>query len=148
MRLRTTFALAAGLVLAAEAPTDDAAKKDLEKFQGTWTTVRVEENGEKVPEGELRGLTLTVEGDKRTVRQRGKVLARGTFKLDASESPKQIDITLEAGDAKGRTFRGIYELEGDWQKVCLALEGGERPKEFSAKAGSGHLLQVFKRAKK
>jgi hypothetical protein len=56
---------------------------------------------------------------------------------------------MSEGPLAGRTLRGIYEIEGDTQKVCLPLEeGAGRPKEFTSKPGSGHLLQVFKREKK
>jgi hypothetical protein len=40
--------------------------------------------------------------------------------------------------------KGIYELNGDTLKSCVASPGKERPTEFSAKAGSGHTLRVFK----
>jgi uncharacterized protein (TIGR03067 family) len=150
MRLHTLFVLAAGLLLAAEAPAprDDATKKDMAKFQGTWTVVEIERNGEKDPEDRIKDIKLTVNGNKRTLKRGDEVVAQSTFKLDASKSPKQIDITLESGDAKGRTFHGIYEIDGDTQKVCLNLMGDDRPKDFSAKADSGCLLQVFKREKK
>jgi uncharacterized protein (TIGR03067 family) len=59
-----------------------------------------------------------------------------------------VDLTETEGDAKGKTFRGIYEFGGDTRKVCLAPEGKDRPKEFSSKAGSGHILAVLKRVKK
>jgi hypothetical protein len=55
---------------------------------------------------------------------------------------------MTEGDDKGKTFRGIYEFEGDTRKVCLAPAGKERPKEFSSTAGSGHVLAVLKRVKK
>jgi uncharacterized protein (TIGR03067 family) len=147
MRLHIILVLAAGLMLAADAAKDDATKKDMDKFQGTWTAVEAMRDGEKVSDEELKGLKLTVEGNKRTLKQGDNVRAKSTFKLDATKSPKHIDITLEAPDGTSMTFHGIYEIDGDTQKMCLAL-GGDRPKDFSSKADSGHLWQVFKRDKK
>jgi hypothetical protein len=43
---------------------------------------------------------------------------------------------------------GIYELEGNTWKVCYAMPGKERPKDFSAKEGSGQTLAVWEREKK
>jgi uncharacterized protein (TIGR03067 family) len=140
--------LATGLLLAAEAPKDDAAKKDLEKFQGHWVPEQVVRDGQEVPADELKGLRLTVEGNTRTLRKGDTVVARTTFKLDSSKSPKEIDVTLQQGPMKGATARGIYEVSADTQKICLDLSGGDRPKEFASKSGSNHLLQVFRREKK
>ena len=51
------------------------------------------------------------------------------------------------GPGKGKTMLGIYELTGDTYKVCFALPGGERPKEFASKPGSKTMLIVMKREK-
>ena len=40
---------------------------------------------------------------------------------------------------------GIYEFDGKTQKVCFAPVGKERPAEFSSKAGTQHVLTVWKR---
>jgi uncharacterized protein (TIGR03067 family) len=147
MRLHAVLVLAAGLVLAADAPKD-TAKKDLDKFQGTWTVVSVENSGQEMPADAVKELRLVIKGNERMMKMGDEVRARSTFKLDPSKSPKEIDLTLQEGDMKGMTFKGIYEIDGDTQKVCLNIEGGDRPKDFSSKEGSGHLLQVFKREKK
>jgi uncharacterized protein (TIGR03067 family) len=67
--------------------------------------------------------------------------------VDVAKKPKTIDITFTEGPEKGKTIVGIYELEGDTYKVCINVNGKERPKEFAAKAGSGHGLEVLKREK-
>ncbi len=148
MRLQILLVLFTGLLLAADAPKADATKKDMELFQGTWTVYVVERDGMPVPEDEIKALRLTVQGNKRTLKVGDEVRAQSTFKLDASKSPKWIDVTLESGDMKGQTFHGIYEIDADTQKTCITLKGDERPKDFTSKEGSGHLLQIFKRIKK
>jgi RNA polymerase sigma-70 factor (ECF subfamily) len=149
MKWPTLLVLAAGLLAAASAPQQDEVKKEMEKFQGTWKTVSVERDGEPVvPEEELKDLKLYITGDKRVLKVREAVRSQGTYKLDPTKSPKAIDITVSEGPLQGQTVYGIYEIDGDTQKICLTLEGKERPKEFKSTPGSGHLLQVFQREKK
>jgi hypothetical protein len=47
-----------------------------------------------------------------------------------------------------KTALGIYELSGDTYKLCYAPPGKDRPKEFSAKEGTGYTLSVWQRKKK
>jgi uncharacterized protein (TIGR03067 family) len=151
--LAVVATLVAGMFLVADelksAEDKDAVKKEMAKFQGNWKAVSILRNGEEgLPEEDLKKLLLTVEGDKRILKVDDNVVSRGTYKLDPTKKPKAIDITVAEGPLQGKTVVGIYEIDGDTQKICLALEGTERPKEFSSKADSGHLLQVFKREKK
>lgn len=60
-----------------------------------------------------------------------------------------LDTEVTAGDQKGKTIQGIYEIDGDTLRVCVVLPGkGERPTEFSGKGGSGCNLTVYERQKK
>jgi uncharacterized protein (TIGR03067 family) len=69
----------------------------------------------------------------------------GTVKIDVAKMSKQMDAITGSGLDKGKTWLGIYEIEGDNYKVCFSPPGKERPSEFSSKPGSGHLLQFWKR---
>src|SRR5439155_25802112 len=60
---------------------------------------------------------------------------------------KTFDLKFTAGPEKGNTNRGIYELDGDGWKLCLATRGGARPQHFATKPGTGHALEVLKRGK-
>jgi len=40
---------------------------------------------------------------------------------------------------------GIYELDGNGWKICLAFAGLDRPKGFVTKRGSGHALETLRR---
>jgi uncharacterized protein (TIGR03067 family) len=91
----------------------------------------------------------TINGSgKCSVRRGDKVIGAGTFKLDPTKRPKTIDITFTEGKHKGKTVPGIYEIESDAFRVCIARDGDERPAEFSARLGSGRTLVVYKREKK
>src|SRR6516165_3330600 len=83
-------------------------EKELKNFQGTWTFESVEAGGKEGPAAELKGMTVTFEGDKYTVRKGDEVIQVGTQKLDPSRSPKAIDVTVAEGLSKGAVMLGIY----------------------------------------
>jgi uncharacterized protein (TIGR03067 family) len=139
--------LAAGLVAAADAPKDDTAKKDLKNLEGTWTLSSGVDDGKKVPEKTLSSAKLVIAGDRHTVTV-GEQTYKGTHKLGSAGGHKTIDITDTEGPFAGKTVLGIYELEGDNFKISYAPPGQDRPKDFTAKAGSGQHAHVWKREKK
>jgi uncharacterized protein (TIGR03067 family) len=147
MKRCVVLVLAAGLLVAGDKKED--AKKDLKKFQGQWVAVSVELNGKAVPDEAVKSVKVTVKGNKVTIKE-GDMTSEGKFTLDPTKKPKQIDGTAKEGDKEVKTI-GIYEFDGDKVKICYALAGKERPKEFSTKAGTQQsplILTVYKRAKK
>lgn len=133
---------------AARADNKAEIEKELKKFQGAWTFESVETAGKKESADELKGMTLTFEGAKHTVKKGDEVIQVGTQKIDPSKSPKTIDVTMTDGPSKGMVMLGIYEIDGDTLKVCFDFEGKKRPTEFKSPAGSPTFLNVHKRAKK
>ena len=109
-----------------------------------------EVDGKKFSEEEIKDVIATTDGSGRCwVRRGDKLIGEGTAKFDPTTKPKTIDITFTEGEHKGKTALGIYEFEGDTFRVCITRPGGDgRPMEFSAKAGSGCTLVVYKREKK
>src|SRR6516165_1425776 len=105
---------------------DDKADVDKEKFQGAWTFESVEAGGNALAAGELKGLILTFEGDKHTVKKGNEVIQVGTQKIDPSRSPKTIDVTMAEGPNKGKVMLGIYEFNADTLKVCFDSQGKNR----------------------
>jgi uncharacterized protein (TIGR03067 family) len=128
---------------------DDQAdvEKELKKFQGTWTFESVEAGGKKLPADQFKGMTVTFEGDKYSVKKDDKVVEAATQKLDPSKSPKTLDAKVTDGPNKGAVILGIYEISGDTLKVCFDPEGKKRPTEFKGESGSQTLV-VHKRVKK
>jgi len=107
----------------------------------------VEAGGKEIPAAEFKGMTVTFEGDKYTVKKGDEVIQAATQKLDPSKSPKTLDGTVAEGPNKGTVILGIYEISDDTLKVCFDPQGKERPTEF--KTGSGaETLVVHKRVKK
>jgi len=140
------FAASGGSGILADDKTD--VEKELKKFQGTWTFESSETGGKELPNGELKGLILTFEGDKHTVKKGDEVIQVGVQKLDPSKSPKTIDVTMTEGPNKGAVMLGIYEIDGDTLKVCFDPHGKKRPTEFKSAPGSENFVNVHKRVKK
>ena len=130
---------------------DDAkdAKSELERLQGSWQLVSGVRDGKKFTDEEVKNSKLIVKGNRFSVSKTGVGTSEeGTFTIDPSKKPMQTDSTSGSGPDKGKIWKGIYELDGDIHKVCFAPPGKARPKTFTSKAGSGHILQVWKREKK
>jgi uncharacterized protein (TIGR03067 family) len=161
--LSTTCLLAlTSLVPLAPLPTGKAegAKKAPEALQGEW---RITRSGAK---GEIRELLekhskVVVKGAKVTVLAAADVnkevkLAEFTVKLAPGKKPKEIDLKIEyvipvAGvesEAKGKTVKGIYSLEGDTLKLYTDDDGKARPKKFPPRGDNGIItLKRLKKAK-
>jgi uncharacterized protein (TIGR03067 family) len=149
MLSRTTIAVllsplcfCAALIPAVAQEKGDLAKKDLKHFQGTWVFVTTEANGNPPEKNRGRGemRTIEFEGDTFEVKVGGTVVQAGTQKLDPSKNPKTLDATVTAGEGKGTTQLGIYELKGDILRACFDPKGKNRPMEFKTTPGSGYYL--------
>jgi uncharacterized protein (TIGR03067 family) len=123
-----------------------AAEAELKRFEGTWAYVSVITNGNAAPEESVKKSRLVLSGDKFTVKG-AEAMHRGTFSVDPTAKPKTLDVTFSEGEEAGKTIKGIYDLEGDRCKVCIALGDQPRPTEFASPPGSGYALEELKRIK-
>jgi uncharacterized protein (TIGR03067 family) len=143
---RLLAVLSVGLLGLSVAAQDKKGAGDAASIQGTWKVEEYTKNGTAVPAEEAKQLRLTVADGKMTVRMGEQEVARATYKIDPSKTPKQIDFSPEG--AEGMTQEGIYELTGDGLKLCMGRPGKGRPKEFKSEAGGEQSLVVLKREKK
>src|SRR4051794_39250113 len=109
MRRIGWLALAAGPLIGADEPKPDAAAKELEALQGTWTMVSFEVNGEAAPEEQVKTGRLVVKGSTYTPTLGDKRVTL-TMVLDPSLTPRTIDLTPVEGPEKGQLLKGIYKL--------------------------------------
>jgi uncharacterized protein (TIGR03067 family) len=132
---------AAGGSLAADT-REDAVKAELEKLHGTWQLVSVETEGKAPPEEVIKTIRVVIAGSKHTVHVGDQVPAKDIpFTIDPTKKPKETTDRLP----DGTEIKGIYELDGDTLKSCVAPPGKDRPTEFKGKGGN--TVRVFKRVK-
>src|SRR5437773_1028401 len=145
MKLRGLIVVGLVLAFGAVKAADDA-DKDKEKLQGAWQPISAIEKGKEQSKEDLKERKITFKGDKITVKH-GEKVHDVTFKLDPSKKPKEIDVTGKDDDGKDRMMKGIYELNDDTLKVCLDMEGGDRPSKFDSPEGSNLIFVTLKRDK-
>ena len=147
MKRTLLLVLMAGLLVAADSDKQKGKDDpDKAKLQGTWTAISHESGGEKHG-GE--GHTLTFDGDKFTIKKNDETEVEGTYTIDSSKKPKQIDMKIEKakeGKHEGDTAKGIYELKEDTVRWCSEEPGGsDRPDEFTTQDGSKRMCVELKR---
>jgi uncharacterized protein (TIGR03067 family) len=118
---------------------------DLDLLQGSWSVTTLELDGQKMPAAMLADARIVVQGDRFTSTGMGGVY-EGTLELDESTTPRQLNMTFDAGPEKGNTNLGIYKLDGDIWKLCLATRGTARPSRFASNARSGFAFETLTRA--
>jgi uncharacterized protein (TIGR03067 family) len=119
-------------------------QKDLDRLQGSWSVSELEMEGQTISGGMLANARVVVTGNRFESVGMGSVY-EGTVTLNSSANPPQLDIKFDAGPEKGNTNYGIYELDGDTWKICLATRGKLRPTSFAAPAGSGFVFESLTR---
>jgi|SRR5579864_195600 len=144
MNAPTLFLLAACFVPGQEPTKADLAKKDLEKLQGDWRLVAMEQNGVKEDNFPKESeILFRVKGAKYSSRSNDQAWQEmGELKLDPRQKPNAMDATWVEGDNKDLA-KAIYEIDGDKLRVAYLREermGGaqaafcdERPKDFKMK---------------
>jgi len=117
---------------------------------GAWSMTTSEMNGQKVPDDEMKklSLVLTMKDGKYTTASAGQQTDAGDYTADEAASPKTFEIKPGEGPRKGTVMKAIYKLEGDTLTVCYDVAGKEYPKEFKTQADDGRLVAVYKRAGK
>jgi uncharacterized protein (TIGR03067 family) len=128
------------------ADKEDASAKDREAMQGDWACESLTRDGMAFPDDDAQSLFRTVKGDSYVVSRFRTKAGSGTFTLDATKTPKEIDIVPDG--AKKVVIKGIYKIDKDELTICHAAPGAKRAAAFASKEGSGDTLTVWKKEKK
>src|SRR5439155_19960068 len=95
----------------------DTAEEAQKKLQGTWEATAAERDGKSVTD--VVGHRLTFSGPKFQIESKdGKLVYAGTFRVDPGVKPAAIDFEHSEGALKGKSWKGIYSLDGDTLKTC------------------------------
>ncbi|MFL5329811.1 MAG: alpha/beta fold hydrolase [Gemmataceae bacterium] len=125
-------------------PLEAAIKREMDRLQGEWKIVAINRDGDEQP-FPRNTLVLSVNGEERTVTSGDQVMAQSRYRIDPLSNPASIDVVLTQGASRGQTLLGIYEINGNQMRVCLAAPGAERPKNFPPQPGSGWVMQELNR---
>lgn len=119
------------------APRDRLAQEAKERLQGTWVYV----SGRWPAQLYFAGDHFTVHFD-----NRGTYM--GTFRVDPTQDPAALDMTVEEGPEpyRGQTARCIIALDEDWLWWCPNEPGrAERPTTFPLHGEGKYPTLVFRR---
>jgi uncharacterized protein (TIGR03067 family) len=146
MKRKLLLVMVVALLVSAGRAGQDADKqdKDEKKIVGAWVIVSGEKGGEKVPEEKFKEDKLVFGADGKIIHQRPGKEMELTFKLNPAKTPKEIDVT----ESENEVHKGIYVLDKDSLKICVAHAPDERPTEFATQAGTKTFLLLLKRAEK
>ena len=139
------FAVAGGFLLLALTAVVWADEKALKELEGKYALAHAEKDGKVLEKEKADRLKIAIAGDELTIvveEEKDRQELKAKLKVNAAVTPHTIDILPSEGDAKGKTFPGIYKTE----KGLLTLaytEEGERPTEFKAE-GKVMLLKMKK----
>ncbi|MGI8982811.1 MAG: TIGR03067 domain-containing protein [Pirellulaceae bacterium] len=127
---------------------EDESESDLKKMAGDWVPVLMQLNGKKQPDEVTKAINLTIRGNKYNTVV-GKEKDEGTLKLDATKEPREMDISSNVGENKGKAIPCIYEIKTNELRVCYGLNGTARPADFNGEDEKGVVMLItYKRAPK
>jgi uncharacterized protein (TIGR03067 family) len=131
------LAMLVGTTLAGQMQANEERpdKGDQERMMGNWHIV----NDDSLRKGEM--WVISKDRILMHAKNLGANSQEYSHRLDAGKDPKQIDITVTKvnGPPIG-VIKGIYALDGDELRLCLAEMGKDRPAAFPEKPGPGELL--------
>lgn len=115
------------------------------RLSGTWRGWVVEGRGENPNSGQMQ-MELRVEGNRIVGREVGtnrapQGLGDGTFVIAGDGNSGTLDAVSTSGQHSGRSYAGIFQLDGDTLRWCVNNRNGERPAEFET--GRGNYFMVL-----
>jgi uncharacterized protein (TIGR03067 family) len=101
--MKTLIALGAlFLCLGDDRSASEADKKEYALFEGTWTFESVKMNGQPMPMENFAETRVILKGNTFTV-VHGNQKSSGTYRVDTTTKPKQLDAIFTEGPEKGQS---------------------------------------------
>ncbi len=123
---------------------DPKAPKADKALNGWWKPDTAVMAGKALASEELKPRFLELANGKYMLNQ-GDQVNEGTYKIDESENPKTISFVVTKGEEKGKTIRGIYELERGKLRICFDVSGKTSPTKFESKPDTQSFLASYHR---
>jgi uncharacterized protein (TIGR03067 family) len=133
------------------------AEKLFKSLRGDWKVTSLVRNGESSGPDALTDMSVKVDGDKikfdesygpaaaeNGVSTRGLQSDLFVMQINPTKAG-EIDFVYTAGVNEGKTRLGLYELQGNTLKICLASAGNTRPSQIAA--GDDVTLYILERQK-
>jgi uncharacterized protein (TIGR03067 family) len=135
-----TFAILAAVALqsgvTARALADDKTQAEqLKPLQGNWAT-----------DGDGLDAKWNFDGEKVKASVNGTDYScKVTIDSEAKPNPT-LDLVIEDGpeEAKGKTSKAIYKLDGEKLTICTSVPGKDRPKDFAQTEDESYLFTLKK----
>jgi len=115
------------------------------EFEGEWQMLSGVFDGNPMPASDTKWVRRTTTGNQTIVKAGPQTMLQCEFKLDTSQTPRNVTYLLTAGPSKGKTQTGIYTLDNDVLTVCMSAPNGVAPTRFESVRGSGTTLTSWKR---
>ena len=127
------LSLVAGFLIGGAAAQNEPSKP----FQGIWLG--------GMGDAKNKTYELTFAGTKLSAKnlKDGKVMGEGTCQFDAAK--KTLDVVGTTGEYKGKTYRGLYSVEGTSLKWCVGNANQPRPGKIAHEPGAGSYLLVLQK---
>jgi uncharacterized protein (TIGR03067 family) len=125
-----------------------AAQRDYERLSGTWQLARAVVDGKPVPNDQLKDTILVTDGNTfRFPKASGAgTHPAGTFTINPSTEPNQVDSVATGGPNTGQVTLGIYQIiDQNHKRACWGPPGGPRPTAFESPPGSRRILQDWEK---
>ena len=137
---RAILLLATAVCLWAAIPGRADDKDELARLAGVWVVTAENERGKANDSKDVEAThtIFTFGKDGKFKQTYGSDLdkpatdATGTFTIDATKKPREIDLIIRTSDKKDRDIPAIYELDKDTLRIAMPnrLEGAKRPANF------------------
>ena len=126
---------------------DDPKKADGDKFKGDWKTLSVKQGGQAAPDELTKMMTFNFDG-KKYLQKVGDMTEEGEYTLDATQTPKTIDLDIKTGNDQGKKQLGIYKIEDTkLTLIFAAADSKDRPKSFTPAESDQVFEFVLEKAK-
>ena len=125
----------------------NSAAPEIQKLQGDWQAVAINENGKTLADDVVRGRNMRIRFDGSAVTMMWGGPIKGTFSIDPNSQPKALDITMPNPSRDISQLMGIYEWEGERLRVCFTYDTNMRPGEFRVVPPTRGMVVLFERAK-